>query len=212
MDSLSCALFLPQIPDAAIIVDRQARIVHHNQRAEQLFGYGPDELQGLLLHELLPPDKREKHVKMVACFMDNPASRPMASGLSFVGQRKDGTVFPADITLGAISEGQGQMVLATIRDITAQKQAETELKQANRAMRLLSASNRTLLRSTREDEQLARVCRIAVEVGGYRLAWVGIAQFDEEKSISPATYYGAEQGFLSQARMTWAEGDRKSVV
>lgn len=208
MDSLSCALFLPQIPDAAIIVDRQARIVHHNQRAEQLFGYGPDELQGLLLHELLPPDKREKHVKMVACFMDNPASRPMASGLSFVGQRKDGTVFPADITLGAISEGQGQMVLATIRDITAQKQAETELKQANRAMRLLSASNRTLLRSTREDEQLARVCRIAVEVGGYRLAWVGIAQFDEEKSISPATYYGAEQGFLSQARMTWAEGER----
>ena len=208
MDSLSCALFLPQIPDAAIIVDRQARIVHHNQCAEQLFGYGPDELQGLLLHELLPADKRETHAKMVADFMAVPINRPMASGLAFTGQRKDGTVFPADITLGAIGEGQGLMVLATIRDVTAQKQAETELMQANRAMRLLSASNRTLLRSTREDDQLAQVCRIAVEIGGYRLAWVGIAQFDEEKSITPATYYGAEQGFLSQARMTWAEGER----
>lgn len=208
MDSFSCSGFLYQIPDAAILVDRQARIVHYNQRAEQLFGYGPDELQGFLLHELLPPDKRETHAKMVADFMGTPTNRPMASGLSFVGQRKDGSVFPADISLGAIGEGQGLMVLATIRDITAQKQAETELKQANRAMRLLSASNRTLLRSTREDEQLAQVCRIAVEVGGYRLAWVGIAQFDEEKTISPATYYGAEQGFLSQARMTWSEGER----
>lgn len=208
MDSFSCSGFLHQIPDAAILVDRQARIVHYNQRAEQLFGYGPDELQGFLLHELLPPDKRETHAKMVADFMGTPTNRPMASGLSFMGQRKDGTVFPADISLGAIGEGQGLMVLATIRDVTAQKQAETELKQANRAMRLLSASNRTLLRSTREDDQLAQVCRIAVEIGGYRLAWVGIAQFDEEKSISPATYYGAEQGFLSQARMTWAEGER----
>lgn len=208
MDSFSCSGFLHKIPDAAILVDRQARIVHYNQRAEQLFGYGPDELQGFLLHELLPPDKRETHAKMVADFMGTPTNRPMASGLSFMGQRKDGTVFPADISLGAIGEGQGLMVLATIRDVTAQKQAETELKQANRAMRLLSASNRTLLRSTREDDQLAQVCRIAVEIGGYRLAWVGIAQFDEEKSISPATYYGAEQGFLSQARMTWAEGER----
>lgn len=208
MDSLPCSRFIPQIPDAAILVDRQARIVHYNQRAEQLFGYGPDELQGLLLHELLPPDKREAHAKIVAGFMNNPASRPMASGLPFAGQRKDGTVFPADIALGAIEEGPGLMVLATIRDITEQKQAETELMQTNRAMRLLSASNRTLLRSTREDEQLAQVCRIAVEIGGYRLAWIGIAQFDEEKTISPATYYGAEQGFLSQARMTWAEGER----
>lgn len=208
MDSFSCSGFLHKIPDAAILVDRQARIVHYNQRAEQLFGYGPDELQGFLLHELLPPDKRETHAKMVADFMGTPTNRPMASGLSCMGQRKDGTVFPADISLGAIGEGQGLMVLATIRDVTAQKQAETELKQANRAMRLLSASNRTLLRSTREDDQLAQVCRIAVEIGGYRLAWVGIAQFDEEKSISPATYYGAEQGFLSQARMTWAEGER----
>ncbi len=208
MDSLTCSQFLPQIPDAAIIVDCQARIVHHNQRAEQLFGYGPDELQGLSLHNLLPPDKREKHAEMVAQFMVAPTTRPMASGLSFVGQRKDGTAFPADITLGSLDEGQGQLVLATIRDITAQKQAEVELKQTNRAMRLLSASNRALLRSSREDEQLDQVCRIAVEIGGYRLAWVGIAQFDEEKTISPATYYGAEQGFLSQARMTWTEGER----
>lgn len=89
-----------------------------------------------------------------------------------------------------------------------QNLAEEELRRVNRALRLHSASNRTLLRSTSEDEQLAQVCRIAVDIGGYRLAWVGIAQFDEEKTVSPAAYYGAEQGFLSQARMSWAEGER----
>lgn len=89
-----------------------------------------------------------------------------------------------------------------------QNSTEEELWRVNRALRLLSASNRTLLRSSREDDQVAQVCKIAVDIGGYCLAWVGIAQFDEEKTVSPAAYYGAEQGFLSQARMSWGEGER----
>ena len=208
MDPLSCSLFLPQIPDAAILVNRRARIRDANQRAEQLFGYAANELTGLPLNELIPWDKREYHASVVDSFMAAPVDRPMATGVPFVGLRKDGSTFPADITLGPIGEGSDLMILATIRDMTAQKQAETKLKQSNRALRLLSASNRILLRSPHEDDQLAQVCRIAVEIGGYRLAWVGIAQFDADKSVSPAAYYGAEQGFLSQARMTWAEGER----
>ena len=208
MDSFPYSAILPIIPDAAVLVDRYMLIRAANLRAAQVFGYAPNELAGLPLSELIPQDKREYHAEMVAGFMAAPADRSMATGTLFSGQRKDGSTFPADIALGPIGEGPELLILATIRDITAQKQAEIELKQANRAMRLLSASNRTLLRSTLEDDLLAQVCRIAVEIGGYCLAWVGIAQFDEEKSISPATYYGAEQGFLSQARMTWAEGER----
>ena len=205
---LSLSKLLQLIPDAALVVDISGTIKHANRGAEQLFGYAKGALEGLPLAELVPSDKRGNHASLMAGFMRAPTQRPPASGLPLAGQRKDGTVFAADITLGPIGEGPDLVVLATIRDITLQKQAEEELRQTNRAMRLLSASNRTLLRCSREDEQLAQVCRIAVEIGGYRLAWVGLAQYDAEKSVTPAAYFGAEDGFLSQARMTWGDGER----
>lgn len=196
------------LPDAAIVVNRTGVIIHANTHAEQLFGYGNGELVGLPLNELIPTDKRTTHIQLVQQFMQAPTVRPQGSGLSLSGQRKDGSIFPADVTLGPIGSGTDLMVLATIRDISAQKQTEEELRQVNRALRLLSASNRTLLRCNREDELLAEVCRIAVEIGGYRLAWVGLAMFDAEKTVSPTAWYGIEDGFLRKAQMSWAEGER----
>lgn len=71
-----------------------------------------------------------------------------------------------------------------------QQLANQQLAAANRALRLLSASNRSLLHSTTEEEQLDQVCRIAVEVGGYATAWVGFALYDAERSILPMAWCG----------------------
>lgn len=77
---------------------------------------------------------------------------------------------------------------------------------ANRAMRLLSASNQTLLRSTNEEELLFKICRIAVETGGYRAAWVGLALQDDEMSIIPLAWFGITEDQLNQAPKNWGEG------
>lgn len=79
---------------------------------------------------------------------------------------------------------------------------------SSRALRLLSASNRTLLRSTSEEEQLNEVCRIAVEIGGYTTAWVGFALHDDEKSIAPVAWFGIEEDQLTRFRMSWQEGEQ----
>lgn len=93
--------------------------------------------------------------------------------------------------------------LQQVQLLAAQKATES----ANRALRLISASNRTLLRSTDEKEQLIQVCRIAVEIGGYSTAWVGLAMHDEEKSIMPLAWFGIEDGLLNQIPMSWGEGE-----
>jgi diguanylate cyclase (GGDEF)-like protein len=85
---------------------------------------------------------------------------------------------------------------------------EDELKRANRAMQLLSASNRTLLRASDESALLYDVCRIATEIGGYSLGWIGYKKHDAAQSIRPVAYSGYEDGFLSLARMSWADCDR----
>lgn len=89
-----------------------------------------------------------------------------------------------------------------------QETIEDELKRANRALRLLSASNRTLLRARDESTLLHDVCRIATEIGGYSLSWVGFKELDHEQSVCPVAYHGYDEGFLAAAQMTWSDGER----
>lgn len=88
------------------------------------------------------------------------------------------------------------------------RDAKDEADAANRALRLLSASNRILLRSTSEEDQLIEVCRISVEVGGYIAAWVGMAEHDEEKSVTPIAWFGIEKEWFDSICMSWDEGER----
>lgn len=199
---------LDLLPDASIVVDRNATIIHTNRVAEQMFGYQEGMLCGNHINQLVPPDLRSHHTGALGRFFANPTNRRLATGMRLAGYRTDGSAFPVDISLGVVGEGEQMVVLATIRDMTHQLQAEEELQQTNRALRLLSASNRSLLHCKTEDEQLTQICRIAVEEGGYRMAWVGLAQFDEERSVIPVAWYGMEQGFLAKANMSWGDGER----
>jgi PAS domain S-box-containing protein len=96
--------------------------------------------------------------------------------------------------------------LARILDETAAsiEERETKLAYANRALRVLSASNRTLLHVDDEQELLNDMCRAIVEAGDYRMAWVGYAESD--KSVRPAASWGAEADFLDTLNVTWDEG------
>ncbi|BDV43940.1 hypothetical protein GURASL_28630 [Geotalea uraniireducens] len=202
------AALVRYIPDAALLVDREGIIIEANRRAEELFRYDDGELAGLPVDLLVPEAKRSWHAERVRGYMMRPVSRPEGTMTVFTGQRRDGGLFPADITLGPIVEGHELVVLATIRDVSERQRAAITLRQTNRALRLLSASNRTLLRSNDEQDLLAHVCRIAVEIGGYRLAWVGYAEHDERRRVRPVAHFGFEDGFLAVAEMSWGEGER----
>ncbi len=90
-------------------------------------------------------------------------------------------------------------------DITARKQSEVALARTHRALRVLTEGNRMLLRATSEQELLNAACRIAVEVGGYRMAWVGYAEADARKSIRPMAQVGIGAEDLCRLPRTWAD-------
>lgn len=72
------------------------------------------------------------------------------------------------------------------------------------ALALVRASNRALVRLSDQTKLLQEICRIAVEVGGYRFAWVGIAEDDEEKTVRPAAWAGHEAGYLDSIKIRGA--------
>jgi PAS domain S-box-containing protein len=92
----------------------------------------------------------------------------------------------------------------------------SELRKVNRAYRTLSECNQAVIRIADEHQLLQEICRLMVETGGYRLAWIGIAEeehhthtSDHEQSsdtariVRPVAQAGYEQGYLEQIHVTW---------
>ncbi|MDB5779627.1 MAG: multi-sensor signal transduction histidine kinase [Polaromonas sp.] len=101
--------------------------------------------------------------------------------------------------------GEFERVVGTIRDITDSKLAGLALAATHRALEMLSRSSMAINRIHDEAALLAEVCRVAVDVGGYRMAWVGFAMDDEGKTIQPAAHAGAEQGYLETISLCWRD-------
>ncbi len=80
-----------------------------------------------------------------------------------------------------------------------------EIERVDRALKTLSAGNRTLLRATEENALLQDMCRIVVEKGGHRMAWVGYAEQDPHKTVRPMAHAGIGGDFLDNLPVTWSE-------
>ena len=118
---------LESAPDAIVGVGRDGRIVLVNSQTEQLFGYPRDDLIGQPVEKLVPARYRDTHGGHRNGYFGDPRTRPMGANLDLYGLRRDGTEFPAEISLSSIEAEDGVLATAAIRDITDRKTAEREL-------------------------------------------------------------------------------------
>ncbi|MGZ4960097.1 MAG: MASE3 domain-containing protein [Methylomonas sp.] len=94
------------------------------------------------------------------------------------------------------------------KEIAERKRAEEALKHLNRELRAISTCNMTLMRIEDEQVLLDEICRIICDEAGYRMAWVGYVEHDAAKTVRPVAWGGSEEGYLSQANITWADTER----
>ncbi|MDE2593707.1 MAG: response regulator [Burkholderiales bacterium] len=92
-------------------------------------------------------------------------------------------------------------------ELSTLRRAEQALKKINRASRLLGECSNALLRAQREPELLQDICELAVSVGGYVMAWVGMAEHDEDRTVRPVARAGVSGDYLERRTISWADNE-----
>ena len=177
------------------------RILAVNQALVSMYGYSQAELLQMELHQL------------VSAQADSTAPPLPCNALLQQHRHRDGRLMDVEIsTRPACFDGADacQMMVA---DVTEQLRSERELARVNRAQHLLGLCNETLVRATSETALLGDICQIAVDIGGYSMAWVGMARDDERKSIDPVAHASLhmdraeELNYLGTLNLSWSLAD-----
>jgi PAS domain S-box-containing protein len=127
-----------QATEGIVVANRAGEIVLVNPCAERMFGYSTNELVGSKIELLLPDALKSKHTHHRESFHQNPVNRPMGAGRDLFAARKDGTVFPVEISLSHYRMGHEAFVVAFIIDITVRKRNEKELEQQRKELEHIS--------------------------------------------------------------------------
>lgn len=164
------------VMDAIVAIDETQHIVLFNPAAEQMFGRTASEVLGQSFDLLIPESIRIRHQGHVARYATQESgSRSMNAALQITGKRADGQEFPIESTISkSFVDGKLQMT-AVLRDVTAQRQAEVDLRTLNAQLRSLA----TALQSVREQER-SRIARelhdqLGQQLTGIKLSlsWLG---------------------------------------
>ena len=190
--------------DAFVGVNRRGEVVAFNHGAELLFGLPAVAALGRPVAEVGLPDTLRR------CFAE--ALRRAEAGEAVArenfeaeGERAAGGRLVTEAHLFTAGAGEETMIIACLRDTTARRLAERKTQSLARILRTMSEGNQALVRAEDEDQLSRDMCRVIVEFGGYRMAWIGLVEHDEAKTVRPVAYAGHETGYLALARISWAD-------
>lgn len=179
-----------------IVCNEQGRIVSSNRHACALFGYSEESMDDLSIDALVPDSVAGRHAQLRASFKANPQVRAMGHGRDLFAKRKDGSVFPAEISLSYFYHQKAMLVVAYIIDITTKKEAEqTLLEQKSRIEQLNAeleqkvvdrthALMATLHQLEQSKNELAKALAAERELGELKSRFVSMASHEFRTPLS----------------------------
>lgn len=191
------ANILESITDAFFALDNNWRFIYINREAERLLSKSREELWDQNVWEVFPEAVQSEFYSYY-----HTAFAQQTSIIFETFYTPWETWFEAH----AYPSHEGLSVY--FRDITDRKQAERELRRVNRALKTLSECNKTVVRASDEQTLLQNICQNIVQLGGYRMAWVGFAEQDATQQVRPVAQAGYEDGYLETLQVTWTDVER----
>ncbi|MFN3460385.1 MAG: PAS domain-containing protein, partial [Oceanibaculum sp.] len=123
------------VVSGVVVIDRQGRIVELNPAMQRIFGYAPEELLGANISMLMPESYSRNHDNYLRRYAETGKNRIIGRSLEIPARRKDGTVFPLEITVTEIRVGDDPHFVGVLRDITERKEVEKALEKERGLLR-----------------------------------------------------------------------------
>jgi diguanylate cyclase (GGDEF)-like protein/PAS domain S-box-containing protein len=184
--------FVEQSPDA-MLIHQAGRIIFANDTLVRLLRAGDtDTLLGKTGLSLVHPE----HKEISAQRKERLYAGQTVPLVEQVYLRFDGTSVDVEVASSPIVLEDQPAALVTIREITARKEQERRIARLSRIRDVLSGINSAIVRIRDDAELFKEACRIAVEQGGFSMAWIGLVDREALK-VKPVAWAGAEQGMLA---------------
>ncbi len=191
--------------DAIFAKDGDGRYILYNRAAEKVAGKPREQALGHRDTDLFPAGQAARIIAQ---------DREVLTGGQPVTIEETLTTVSGEATFlttkGPLHDEAGNTIglFGIARNITERKRSEAFLQRANRALRTLSECNQALVRAENEEELLHATCRIVVDYGGYRMAWVGLAKTDPERTVQPVAEAGQVGDYLKSIHVSWGDNER----
>jgi two-component system, LuxR family, sensor kinase FixL len=123
--------------DAVVVIDHRGRIQAVNAAACRAFGYATHDLLGQNVSMLMPEPDRSRHDDYMARYQESGEPHIIGIGRDVIAQRRDGSQFPARLSVGRVPDAAPARFVGLVRDITAERAANAEIKmQREEALRV----------------------------------------------------------------------------
>ncbi len=123
---------LDSVDDAILTIDTRGTITSANRSTERLFQYSASDLLGRNVSILMPEYHRQQHDQYISNYVQTRIPKVIGLGREVEGRRRDGTTFPAELTVTEFMRDGEREFTGVLRDITARRQLEEQFRQAQK--------------------------------------------------------------------------------
>jgi len=193
-------------PMGTALVDNKGVVLQTNERCTNTIGFTPEEIIGKRISEVTHPDDLSESIEKFTALMTGEIESYQFEK-QYIHKHDGYTWCRLSVSSVKDQNNKPSYAIAHIEDISERKRSEAALQRYTRALEMVNQCNEVVFHATDTQTLLSRVCNIIISTGGYRFAWVGYAEEDEEKTISPMAKAGYEEGYLS-AKISWRESKK----